>query len=57
MIYIIEDWYGNKLMIHGDFKTFQDAWDYIRGDMTEKYKLTEEDYQEYFVTRIKGEVS
>lgn len=46
----IYDWAGNDLTYaHGLFKTFQDAWDYIVGDMTDKLKLNEDDYQEYYV--------
>lgn len=46
----IYDWAGNDLtQWHGTFKTFEDAWDYIFGEMTERLKLTEEDYQEFEV--------
>jgi hypothetical protein len=46
----ILDWAGNDLSdFHGTFKTFEDAWDYILGEMTDKLDLTEEDYQEYQV--------
>lgn len=47
--FAIFDWAGNELTKHGTFKTFEDAWDYILGDMTDKLKLTEDDYQEYEV--------
>lgn len=48
----IFDCAGNDLtQWHGTFKTFDDAWDYILGEMTDKLSLTEEDYQEYFVEK------
>lgn len=48
----IYDWAGNDLTHwHGTFDSFEDAWDYILGDMTDNLGLTEEDYQEYFVKR------
>jgi hypothetical protein len=47
--FIIQDWAGNVLTAHGSFKTFEDAWDYILGDMTDKLGLTEDDYSEYYV--------
>lgn len=31
------------------FKTFEDAWDYILGELTDKLSLTEEDFGEYYV--------
>lgn len=49
MNYIIADWTGNILLNGQDFPTFEDAWDYILGELTDKLGLTEEDYQEYFV--------
>ncbi len=42
-------WSGRRLDTHGSFKTFEDAWDYILGEMTDDLNLTEEDYQEYDV--------
>lgn len=49
-VYKIYDWAGNDLsQYHGTFKTFEDAWDYILGEMTDNLSLTEEDYQEYYV--------
>jgi hypothetical protein len=47
-VYKIYDWAGNRI---GDnkFNTFEDAWDYILGDLTDKLDLKEEDYQEYNV--------
>jgi len=48
----IQDWAGNRLTAHGTFKTFEDAWDYILGDMSDKLKLTEEDYGEYYVMEV-----
>ena len=49
MRFYIYDWAGNCLEMHGYFETFEDAWDYVLGDMTDKLGLNEEDYQEYFV--------
>lgn len=34
------------------FPSFDDAWDYILGDLTDKLGLTEEDYQEYYVEEV-----
>lgn len=49
-VYKIYDWAGNDLSVHhGCFKTFDDAWNYIYGEMTDKLGLSEEDYQEYYV--------
>lgn len=49
----IFDWAGNDLtQWHGTFKTYEDSWDYIFGDMTDKLKLTEEDYQEFYVEEV-----
>jgi hypothetical protein len=47
----IYDWAGN-LMSEKTFDYFDDAWDYILGELTEKNELTEEDYQEYSVERV-----
>lgn len=48
--YKIYDWAGNDLSSHhGTFKTFDDAWAYIHGEMTDKLGLTDDDYQEYHV--------
>jgi hypothetical protein len=46
----IYDWTGRDLQLP-ELDSFEDAWDYIRGDLTDKLGLTEEDYQEYFVDR------
>jgi len=48
----IFDWAGNELYKHGTFETFEDAWDYILGEMTDKLNLKEEDYQEYQVLEV-----
>lgn len=55
MKYIIQDWAGNVLLKHGEFNSFDEAWDYILGEMTDTLGLTEEDYQEYSV-EVKGNV-
>lgn len=49
MSYVIVDWAYNRIKPLRVFETFQDAWDYILGDMTDELKLTEENYQEYLV--------
>ena len=54
-MYKIFDWAGNDLsQWHGTFKTFDDAWEYILGEMTDKLGLVEEDYQEYQVLNERG---
>lgn len=51
-MYIIKDWAGNVINIGGKtFETFEDAWDYIQGELTDQLGLTEEDYQDYEVER------
>jgi hypothetical protein len=52
--YIIQDWTGRNLNL-GEFETFEDAWDFIMGDLTDRLGLEEEDYQEYFVVEVRGE--
>lgn len=47
--FIIQDWAGNVLLNGKTFKTFDDAWGYILGEMTDALGLTEEDYSEYYV--------
>lgn len=47
--FIIKDWTGNVLLNGRTFATFEDAWDYIFGDLTDALGLTEEDYSEYYV--------
>lgn len=53
MKFHIFEWAGNQLSVHGAFNTFEDAWDYILGEMTDTLRLTEEDYQDYFVQEVK----
>jgi hypothetical protein len=48
--YMIYDWADN-LISKKTFKTFESAWHYILGDLTERLKLAEDDYQEYFVEK------
>lgn len=50
--FAIFDWAGNRLDTHGIFESFEDAWDYILGEMTDKYNLKENDYQEYMVCEV-----
>jgi hypothetical protein len=52
--FIILDWAGNRIDAHLKFKTFEDAWDYILGDLTDRLGLTEEDYQEYQVDELRS---
>ena len=47
--YIIEDWAGNRIMPSKDFVSFEEGWDYILGELTNRLALTDEDYQEYYV--------
>lgn len=53
MKFAIFDWAGNRLTRWGEFSSFEEAWDHILGDMTDALKLTEEDYQEYYVEEVK----
>jgi hypothetical protein len=55
--YLILDWAGNRIEPSKTFKTFEDAWDYILGDLTESLGLVEEDYQEYYVEKGKDRES
>lgn len=48
----IYDWAGNSVCGELSFKTFEDAWDYIYGELTDRLSLTDEDYQEYEVRSI-----
>lgn len=52
MMFKIYDWAGNSIIPEKSFKTFQDAWDYILGELTDELGLTEEDYDDYFVEEI-----
>lgn len=52
MKFAIYDWAGNELWMHGRFYSFEAAWDYILGEMTDMLRLQEEDYSEYFVCRL-----
>lgn len=52
MKYAIFDWAGNHLHVHGEFESFEDAWDYILGEMTDSLELEEEDLQEYVVRAL-----
>lgn len=49
MKFIIKDWADNLLLNGMSFETFEDAWGYILGDLTDNLGLVEEDYQEYCV--------
>jgi len=51
-MFAIFDWAGNRLSRWGVFVSFDDAWDFILGDMTDILELTEEDYQEYEVREL-----
>jgi hypothetical protein len=64
MKYIIQDWAGNTIQHNGvfnrgaygrelgvpmEFDSFEAGWDYILGELADKWNLTEEDFQEYYV--------
>lgn len=55
MKYGIYDWAGNRIKPALEFRFFEDAWDYIFGDLTDELGLKEEDYQEYYVLLIQGQ--
>lgn len=38
-------------MPNEEFNSFEDAWDFIHGELTERIGLMEEDYQEYEVRK------
>ena len=46
MKYEIQDWAGNRLTAHGEFKTFDDGWDYIYE------KFEEDDFQDLYVVEV-----
>ena len=46
--FIIQDWAGNVLENGMTFASFEDAWDHILGDMTDRLGLTEDDYSKYY---------
>lgn len=53
MKFIIYDWAGNVVNLKGKtFKTFDDAWGYILGELTDLIGLNEDDYQEYDVKEV-----
>jgi predicted solute-binding protein len=54
-MFIIQDWAGNVLERGITFDTFEDAWDHILGDMTDRLGLGEDSYQEYYVV-LKREI-
>lgn len=49
MKFAIYDWMGNPIKPQLEFKTFEDAWDYILGELTDELSLNETDYDEYQV--------
>jgi hypothetical protein len=48
-MFIIQDWAGKRIEPALEFKTFDDAWAHIDGELTDRLGLTEDDYQEYEV--------
>jgi hypothetical protein len=48
MKFVIEDWAGNRLSAHGEFPSFEDAWEYIR-----EHWPNEDDWQELYVVPSK----
>lgn len=53
MSWIIQDWAGNRIT-RESFESFEDAWDYILGDLTDRLGLVEEDYQEFFAVEVQS---
>jgi hypothetical protein len=51
-IFVIFDWAGNELKMYGTFETFEEAWEYIQGELTDLINLSEDDYSEYEVRRV-----
>lgn len=51
-MFIIQDWAGNHLCQNLEFPSFEDAWDYILGELTDTLGLNEDDYQEYYVYEV-----
>ncbi len=49
---IIQDWAGNRIKPQLVFNTFDDAWDFILGELTDEFNLQEEDYQEFYVEEV-----
>lgn len=49
----IFDWAGNRIKSNKTFESFEDAWDYIMGELTDEIGLVDEDYQEFHVSRLK----
>lgn len=49
MSWIIQDWAGNSIAPFFKFKTFEDAWEYIRETWP-----NEEDWEDYYVCETKG---
>ena len=69
MKYIIKDWAGNVLQYTGrfnfsaygaytgapmEFESFEEAWEYIMGELTDRLNLDERDYGEYSVEENTG---
>lgn len=52
-MFYIQDWAGNVLLNGQAFNTFEDAWDYIYSELTDKLDLDEDDYQDYYVVQGK----
>ena len=48
-MYVIQDWTGKDVCYPLTFKTFEDGWGYIWGELTDRLNLKEDDYQEYYV--------
>lgn len=49
MKFAIYDWMHNPIKPSLEFSSFDEAWDYILGELTDELSLNETDYQEYQV--------
>lgn len=52
MKFAIFDWAGNRLTRWGEFPSFEEAWDFIHGEMSDALGLTDDDYPDYYVEEI-----
>lgn len=48
-VYVIQDWAGNELLHGKTFASFEEGWEFIYSELTDKLDLQEDDYQEYYV--------
>ena len=57
MKYQIFDQSGNLVIPQLDFPSWEDAWEYIEGELTEELELTDEDYRKYDVLAIYPQIN